>query len=361
MQSLVKYENKKRLTGVSGIMRVKNDAEFISAAIDSCLDALDELIIVYNDCEDNSPAIIEKMRARYPEKIRVYEYKPKVYSVNLSKEEYEFAKHLPIDSEQLLCNYYNFALSKISYKYAVKIDADQIYFRDELKFWCDVYRGQRSYSLLKSFLGAFFWLYFKVSKVFGNKLGRVLPLIPFGGKTFFWDCYKSFAQTAIFLFDAQISLAGLNIFINNDEWFVGLGKCNEIINILPPYNGTGDHLIFKATDRTFYVPLDSPSYNRQRSDKFSLIERFVGDKFPIPVGVFWIHLNAMRSNVKNRVVRCFNEHSDYFISLDAFLRANYIRDLEKKIDSSIAGTNERALFQLLQMDVVRFEKKFFKW
>lgn len=43
--------------GVSGIMRVKNYAAFIEASIDSCINALDELIIVYNDCSDNSPEL----------------------------------------------------------------------------------------------------------------------------------------------------------------------------------------------------------------------------------------------------------------------------------------------------------------
>ncbi|MFR8356017.1 MAG: hypothetical protein ACLVEJ_10415 [Parabacteroides sp.] len=37
---------------------VKNDAEFLSDCIESCIDALDELIICYQDCTDNAPEII---------------------------------------------------------------------------------------------------------------------------------------------------------------------------------------------------------------------------------------------------------------------------------------------------------------
>ena len=135
------FTNKDFKLGVSGLMRVKNDEEFIEASIDSCIDALDELIIVYNDCSDNSPTLIEKKRRQYPDKIKVWEYKHKIYSINLTKEEYEYAKLLPDDSPNLLCNYYNFALSKVSYSHAMKIDADQIYFTEKLKFWCDVIRG----------------------------------------------------------------------------------------------------------------------------------------------------------------------------------------------------------------------------
>ena len=51
--------------GVSGIMRVKNDAQFVQQSIDSCIDALDELIIVYNDCMDNSADLIfEKQKVK---------------------------------------------------------------------------------------------------------------------------------------------------------------------------------------------------------------------------------------------------------------------------------------------------------
>lgn len=45
---------------VAGIMRVKNDGMFIEKCIESCIDALDELIVVHNDCTDNSVEEIEK-------------------------------------------------------------------------------------------------------------------------------------------------------------------------------------------------------------------------------------------------------------------------------------------------------------
>ena len=74
------YISEHERIGVSGIMRVKNDAQFVQQSIDSCIDALDELIIVYNDCTDNSAALILEKQSQYPDKIKVYEYKYKVYS-----------------------------------------------------------------------------------------------------------------------------------------------------------------------------------------------------------------------------------------------------------------------------------------
>jgi hypothetical protein len=58
----IKYENPNRKIGLSGLMRVKDDALTLEASIDSCIDGLDELIITYNDCTDNSAEIIEKKK-----------------------------------------------------------------------------------------------------------------------------------------------------------------------------------------------------------------------------------------------------------------------------------------------------------
>ena len=47
--------NRPRPVGVTGLLRVKNDAEFLALCIDSCIEALDELVIVYQPCDDDSP------------------------------------------------------------------------------------------------------------------------------------------------------------------------------------------------------------------------------------------------------------------------------------------------------------------
>ena len=134
-----------RPNGVSGIMRVKNDAEFIVPCIESCIEALDELIIVYGECDDDSPIIIDKMQRKYPDKIHVYHYDHKIFAWNLTQEEINgiFSKSIPI--ENTLAGYYNFSLSKCKYKFAMKIDADQIYFTKRLKVITDAYKAQSKY------------------------------------------------------------------------------------------------------------------------------------------------------------------------------------------------------------------------
>ena len=135
--------SKERPIGVSGLLRVKNDEDFLSACIDSCIGPLDELIIVCQPSDDRTQQIVETKRRQYPDKIRAYFYRPRVLSHNLSVEELEYAKKLPSDSIHLLANYYNYTLSKASYRYAVKIDADQIYFPEKLQRICDAYRNEQ--------------------------------------------------------------------------------------------------------------------------------------------------------------------------------------------------------------------------
>ncbi|MFR8356037.1 MAG: hypothetical protein ACLVEJ_10515 [Parabacteroides sp.] len=64
-----------------------------------------------------------------------------VFSHDLSEEEYGYACSLPEDSIHLLSNYYNYTLSKATYRYAMKIDADQIYFPERMIRLCDAYRS----------------------------------------------------------------------------------------------------------------------------------------------------------------------------------------------------------------------------
>ncbi len=117
---------KDRSIGISGMYRVRNEADLLALSVESHIDYLDEVVIVYNDCQDSTPKIAEELANKYKDKVYVYEYKPKVYPA-LSKE------HLltPSWSPHSLVNYYNYALAKTSKKIVVKIDADHIAISDK--------------------------------------------------------------------------------------------------------------------------------------------------------------------------------------------------------------------------------------
>lgn len=118
-----------RKDGVSGFIRCKNEEEFIEQVIHSWLENSDdfnvgflsELVVVYNDCSDKTEEILKNLLKIYPNKLKIYHYIPKVFAQGTK--EY---KDLPSNDYQSLVNYYNFALSKTTYKWAVKIDGDII-------------------------------------------------------------------------------------------------------------------------------------------------------------------------------------------------------------------------------------------
>ena len=200
--------------GVSGIMRVKNDAQFIERCVESCIETLDELIIVYNDCSDDSPAIIEEMRKRYPEKIRVFPYEYHILSQNLTKDEYEFVKSLPDDDPRLLCNYYNFALSKVGYQYAMKIDADQLYYTDRLGQVLSALRKKSRFGL-GMILGMLLYVAYRFSFRLNKKRGRVVNIYKFGLPNFLKKQFDRFAVYQTQRGKFALSLSGVNVFKEN--------------------------------------------------------------------------------------------------------------------------------------------------
>lgn len=117
-------------------MRVKDEEMSLSESIDSCIDALDELIITYNKSSDNTELILKEYEKKYPNKIRLYYYKPYVIPHTCSKEELDYFEskkmYYNTNSIHSLANYYNYGYVKTKYKYYMKIDGDQIYFKDKL-------------------------------------------------------------------------------------------------------------------------------------------------------------------------------------------------------------------------------------
>lgn len=333
--------------GVSGMMRVKNDGQFIEACVESCIDALDELIIVWNDCTDNSAEVIERMRQRYPEKIKTYEYKYKVYSTNLTKEEYEYAKSLPEDSPHLLCNYYNFCLSKVTYQYAVKIDADQIYFTEKMNTWCDFLRFKKHKSLnVFVIIGFIIAYYYKILKKINELTKSVWHLSPSIMPYWIKKSYLSYSRFMASNYDYAIVLSGLNIVKFGNNWYVPLGQKNDKINILPPFNGAGDHLFFKVNKDCYFETLDDPFYSRLLSNRFTLIEVFHCPYKLCYGGYFWHHLNMMRPNVYDKLLSLFTSEHDRFIHIEELKNLSY-KELDRIIDKEMYNIDTRSFSQFV--------------
>ncbi|BAZ15627.1 family 2 glycosyl transferase [Calothrix sp. NIES-4071] len=122
------FEPQNRKNGISGLMRVRDEEEFIAQVIESWIDYIDELVIVFHQCTDKTPQIIEQYQIKYPHKIRAFHYLPHVYPF-CTKE------HLELDIKDIhsFVFYSNFGLSKTQYKICVTIDGDHVGITDHIK------------------------------------------------------------------------------------------------------------------------------------------------------------------------------------------------------------------------------------
>lgn len=140
--------NKNREFGISGFMRLRNEEEFLGLAIESCIECLDELIIVYNNCTDSTPEIINRYKLEYPDKIKVFNYEPIVYPQG-SK---EYAS-LEYNSVHSLVNYYNFSLAQTTKKIVVKLDGDMVFSKKILQEQISIVKNSRNKNSLFYFQG----------------------------------------------------------------------------------------------------------------------------------------------------------------------------------------------------------------
>lgn len=276
------FLKKERPVGVSGLLRVKNDAEFLSDCIDSCIGALDELVICYQDCTDNAPEIINKKQRLYPDKIKAYYYAPPVFCHGLTEEEKKYAFSLPDSSIHKLCNYYNYTLSKATYRYAMKIDSDQVYFTKKLQLFCDAYRkdGPVSMSLGNYLVKNYVRIYRNAVRKFPVLFKMdLLSLIP-GFRCLVMKKYEGYLINEIINNKYALSLSGINLGYEQGKW--GIYQLNKL-----SFNGVVDHLIFRITEKTFYTT----------STGFEIpIEKMDYDSIAILGGWFWYHLQGMREN-----------------------------------------------------------------
>lgn len=329
--------------GVSGILRCKNDGMFIERCIESCIDALDELVIVYNDCTDNSEAEIKKMAAKYPDKIKWYEYPHCIYGMNITKEEYEMAKELPEDSPNLFSTYSNFALSKVTTEYALKIDADQVYFIDQLKKWCDFVRGCEPQKMtLKTFIGKMFSVYVSGFRFLSTKCGKVLPLLPTWILRMFYPAYIDYAKYLFSHEKATLALSGVNV-LEAGETLISMGHAIGDFKALPSFNGCGDTVMFKMSSKPYFRKLIMQEYNPPHTKMYSVVEEFVLPLKIMYIGYFWKHLSIMRPVVVNKALDLHHNDKGAYLPIDDFQKICY-KDIIVHSSGSIFPLFQQILF-----------------
>lgn len=153
------FTNKKE--GITWIARLHNSDEFLEIVLESWIDLLDEIIVIDNLSTDNTKHIVDKLIAKYGEKIKYYFYP---YEINC----HEWWKHwdTEFNSVHSLSYYYNWSFSKANYWIVTKIDDDDYVFLNKiekdklrkkvLKIKENVYLMYSWYNIIKK--GDEFWL-----------------------------------------------------------------------------------------------------------------------------------------------------------------------------------------------------------
>lgn len=338
-----------RKDGLSGLIRTRNEASLLGPCIDSCIDALDELIVICFDCTDNTLEVLEEKRRQYPDKLRVFEYNHKVLAFDLTQEEFELAKALPDDSPRLYGNLCNWGKSKARYKYLTKIDADQLYFADELKKWRDVCSGAVQLKWRISFIwGWLFMMYFSLYRRVSLRSGKpCLWMIPDWLVRILFKSYSDYSKWMLQRGKVLIALSGVNVF-KDDRWYVTF----DGVNIHPPYNGEGDTVIFKISDHTYWG-----KYYREDRKPYSVTEVLVDTlnrklMFSYPV---WFHVHANRKYCCDKVKKMKDEHPECFVPIEDFPNMTYRQVLDKmdKKAHTLFQTTLFALIHKIGQDVLR--------
>lgn len=112
-----------REPGLSFMLRVKNEEDFIKQSIMSIKDMADEIIVVLNNSTDRTLEILKSLDV----KMKIYQYPFDLHPTG--------PDHLSIEENSLhsLAYYYNFALSKTTKSHVCKWDGDTIALSSLLK------------------------------------------------------------------------------------------------------------------------------------------------------------------------------------------------------------------------------------
>ena len=110
---------------ISAMFRVKNEEEYLGAALESIIDLVEEVIIVDNLSTDSTAAIIADFRHRHPAKVRDFSYPHPL--ARYGDENTDLAStRAGRRSPALLANYYNWCLAHCTHPFILKWDGDTV-------------------------------------------------------------------------------------------------------------------------------------------------------------------------------------------------------------------------------------------
>jgi glycosyltransferase involved in cell wall biosynthesis len=100
------------------VARLKNSADFLEICVKAFLPYLDEVILVAEKSTDNTSEICEKLVREHPDKIKYFYYEYEVFFRNSEQ------PMPPTNSVHSFAYFTNYAFSKTSYQYVMRLDDD---------------------------------------------------------------------------------------------------------------------------------------------------------------------------------------------------------------------------------------------
>ncbi len=264
-----------RPLGLTGHMRVRNEALTLRASLDSCLPFLDELIITYNDSNDATEEILLEYAALYSQKIRLFWY-PLEWGSCRGQLQARPLGHL--------AHFTNFGYTKLHYAFYIKLDADQVYFTEKMLFIREallhivekVHRGTDTAPPLKSTQEPYAF-------------------------------YEKILTKALTEHNAvTFTLSGLETCYKNNDFYI---HTRENLDEMPLFNG-----IFGDTFLT--CPTSAQRFHMQE-DYFEVFPHT--HTHSVALGLIWVHFGSLKRKIQYphsdiiplRKARCFSWNSVY--------------------------------------------------
>ena len=124
-----------RTKGISAFVRTRNGADFIESTIRSHMPFYDEIVAVFNQCDDATPDILGRLAQEFGPKLRVYHYTDRVQPLGSKGH-----AQTPGNSPQSMVNYSNFALKETRHDVVVKLDDDHLAIPERVAAICKAFR-----------------------------------------------------------------------------------------------------------------------------------------------------------------------------------------------------------------------------
>lgn len=117
-----RHSKKPKATGISAMLRVKNESNMIAHCIHSIVDVFDEIVVIDNGSTDSTMDILLTLQIQYKatDKIKIFSYPHEIAKCGLDN------KHTVENSVHSLAFYYNWCLHQCQYSYVCKWDADML-------------------------------------------------------------------------------------------------------------------------------------------------------------------------------------------------------------------------------------------